>query len=58
MNRGEATRGLLDRILSVSIAGAGSGLRGAVRSLNTAAPSKQMNLSAAGSGNPLGAPRP
>jgi len=44
MNRGGSTRGLLDRWFSVSLANAGNRLRGVSRSMNTPAPSKQMNM--------------
>jgi hypothetical protein len=44
MNRGGSTRGLLDRWFSVSLANAGSSLRGMSRSVNAPAQSKQPNL--------------
>jgi hypothetical protein len=44
MNRGGSTRGLLDRWFSVSLANAGSRLRGVSRSMSAPAPSKPMNL--------------
>jgi hypothetical protein len=42
MNRGGSTRGLLDRLFSVSLAGAGKGLRGATHSAGAPAGSAQQ----------------
>lgn len=57
MNRGEATRGLLDRVFALSLAGAGNALHGAVRSASAPAAAKQANISVPGSamGNSMSA---
>jgi len=47
-NHGEITHGLLDRLLSVRIAGAGSALHGTARAAPLPVTSKPVNLSGAG----------
>jgi hypothetical protein len=51
MNRGGSTQGLLDRLFSVSFAGANAGFRNATRSANPPAPAKPVSA-----GTPVAAP--